>query len=196
MRIFGVDHPSTGYVAPLEIMNNVAELAEKVGALDRDNIVAGGLASGKFAVNAWSVITRDTRTTAQDLDLPETHGVGDEYPIPDDAGDPWRIEFDTQDGFVAGTFSITFDVALASGPTAYNAFVWVGVRIDGLLVGMSPPGEHAMSSDSVSVDFATPVPAGSHVAELVCGFAVDGVASDTITITFNDGTFLAVGAHR
>ena len=190
MRIFGVDHPTKGYLTPHEMVAEGRELIAHVHALDRDNVPAAALASTKFAVGAWGTLVKDTRETARDLVLEETHGVGDEYAVPDDAGDPWRIAFDSQDGFLAGTLSLTFDV------DTWRAHLWVGVRVDGVLVGVSPPGEFALDSDSIEVDFATPLAAGSHVVDIVCGYAINGVASTTITITFNDGTFFAEAVHR
>jgi hypothetical protein len=204
MRALYRESAASGFITPHELMAVVGELVQVAHGIDRDNLVgensvtlvANAITSAKLALDTMGSVVWDDRGTAQDSELTETHALGSEYPIPADDGEPWRITFECQDGMLAATFNVTFDVLHVDGLGDSTAGVWVGVRLDGNLVAQSPPGDWPCTSDTVECSWACPVPAGSHTLELVYGYAVLIDASKTVTITWNEGVVFGEVATR
>jgi hypothetical protein len=181
MRVYNVATASTGMViTPEEFDLELGEIARGVHLVDRDNFAAALLTAPKVKADAWGKILKGTRSTTRSTDHTVAGTNQDWFHVPDDAGDPWRAEFQTGDGVLRFTYSQEFEEQ--SGAIAIN--VWVGVRVDGELVARSPLVRNVLLS-GLQVDAAVPVGAGNHIIEAVYGLHRPATA---LSIDWLEGT--------
>lgn len=169
------------YTTVNELTAEQLALAEAVQGLDQDNIAS--LTAAKVAVYAWANPLWEDRSVVQTSELFDDTATL--FWIPNNAGTPWLLDFECGDGMLEGTLSITFVTAdLFVIPTA--SLVWVGVKLDGALVAISPSGG-GLTEDSLEVEVVVPIGAGSHRLEFV--FGLNGPSSGALVVTWNGGTF-------
>jgi hypothetical protein len=172
-------------LAPHEIIQEVREFVGALHSIAEDNLDAAGLAASQFATNAFGkVFSEATRSTARSTTIPSTNEYGDQYPILDNAGDPWVVSRTTGDGYLEGSLGITF---ISTVPIVLR--MWVGVMVDGQLVGQSPTLSGQSFEDSLYVGWAVPVGAGVHRIEAVFGYH-DAPPIPQV-IQWNEGTMIA-----
>lgn len=148
------DQLATPHAVNTEVANYLGAFN---GGLDHNNVPNDIITGDKFALDTFHQIVKEetvtTRTTTHDA----THSKGDWEPIPDDAGNPWEILIDTEDG--------ELEIILSAGiymASTVNRRIVVGIFVDGAIAAHSGlSGYH--NYISYRVDAMWPIRAGRHV---------------------------------
>lgn len=191
MRSIPVENKATGYITVEPVLAEGAEILETIHGLDADNLDDEELVAEKFVVGTFATVARGSRETPQVTTLNGKHRPGDVYGIPEDAStDPWIVDLSCRDGWMTGTFSISVDSDYTSGDGGGGYSFWVGVRLDGELVGIGPAGTALfLRTSSHVVDFALPVAGGDHVIEFVYGYAGTLAPGKEVDLSWDEGSY-------
>lgn len=170
MRSYPTDVAYDGdYVAPHPITAEVGEVVAAANALTSDNIPVGTLGPEAAAADAWGTLLRNGFYGPEDHDHDRTPTEGDVYPIRTDAAEPWVERITTGDGVLSVVLTAEYEGRTTSGGTGIVILLWVGVRVDGVLVAQSPGGDLIETADSRAALAMVPVGAGEHVVDMVYG---------------------------
>jgi hypothetical protein len=192
MRAHPVDAPITGeFTTPHEINAEVRELIRVLHAVDGDNLGSNVVTAPKLATGAHGGI----RVHGTEVVINRTHSLfsnkGDAYAVPDENGDPWIEEVTTGDGLLKIAFGATW---VHTGGTD-QSYIWLGVRVDGTLVGQTPIQDVASYEDSATVICDAPVGPGSHLVEPVYGFHESAIPTAR-SVDFGDRNLSVVEVAR
>lgn len=182
MRSWPVDRPIAGeFVAPLELNAELAELSASAHDIDYDNIGGAAIITGdKVADGTWGKVWTNPITSDGSL---RTHTAGDNqvqvFELPND-GDtaPMRMVVDTGDCELALSLGACWSAT--QGATAVPIKLWLGIRLDGVVVAQSPIGSPIATRCHQLIRQSVPVPAGRHVIDAVYGIHDSGLASTTV----------------
>ena len=179
-----------------------AELAEVIGAmhgLDRDNVLLAELNPVRVALDAWGGIKAGTRTTAVTTTIDARNANQQIFAIPQNDSSPWFVDQTTGDGVLEIEMSAEYQVAL--GTLLIPPDTWVGITVDGALVGKSPwmtgmPGVIEGENEEIwhqgGLNVAVPVAAGTHRIAFVFGihggYAAAGATWD-VDLTWNEASY-------
>jgi hypothetical protein len=180
MRSYIVDGAVAGEViTERELMSELRDIADHANNLDDDNFQLATLTAAKLETGALNVVlyesTETSRTVVPAYNV-DSEGV---YGVPDAAGDPWVVTFVSS----GGVLHIMAQVALGDSADLYNAYAWVGLRVNGELVARSSDQEAQSTTDTFNVRAILPFGIGTQVVEVVFGVAIPTVAN-----TMNVGT--------
>jgi len=189
-------------LTPHHINAQLAEIASVFHSLDRNNIHINSLDPIKVALDAWGGILFNDRDVSQDTVLDAYDANHQIFRIPNDAGDPWEETLTTGDCVLEIEFSICHEIDTTSGTFPV---LWIGVLVDGALVGKSPwqGGSTITASGNDfcrrqgTINTAWPVAAGEHRLAMV--FGAHGANTDTswdCTITWKGGAIWCREARR
>lgn len=159
------------YATPNEINDELRELVGALHSVDRDNL-EGSLTSAKAALGAWGRMLISESEQAIDVVHPfapatfegsEIHRI----PFDLDAGTivPWYIEFESGDC----ELEVELGAQWTDDVDDLESYVWIGIRVDGILVARSPVQQQFTRSEHGYVVWTVPVGAGVHVIEPVYG---------------------------
>jgi hypothetical protein len=178
------------YITPREPTQELREFVGALNAIAEDNLDAEALDESQFALDAFAVFPEEwERTSGVEVVISAQTQYGGFAAIPDNDGNPWRAEVTTPDCVLEGTLGV---VVVAD--TGFTVNMWVGVVVDGTLVGQSPIVTRK-STGSLECEWGpVPVGSGTHVVEAVYGWATRPVAD--ASIFFQNGNHCIRGALR
>lgn len=176
-------------VTPHELNAEMAALlSQHNGGYDLENVTAGTIADADIADNAVHDLTYDSELTQVVVSLTVKTHQGAIMAVPDSAGDPFIVEFDTEEEAIlqvtaGGSYSTTI------------GRVHLYVVVDGIVAAQldSAPEDTSTTVQSFEIDGVMPIPAGGHVVEMLYGFAQEGAAA---SITFEDRSLLLDWVYR
>lgn len=186
MRSFTTDNADVGeFITPHELNNELREVVTGIHRIDRDNFGPNELPTTKIALGAWGDWFIEQIEEPVDI----AHQPGDNstvvYPIPhDDSGGVitnWVVEFSSGDCELMVTLAATWEDQALFDPT----FMWIGAKVDGILIMQSPIQMSNTYVDHALVWMSVPVGAGTHVVEFVYGMH-DAALGFPRTITWLD----------
>lgn len=163
MRSFPADLAHVGdYATPHELNAEIAEGVSVMHSLDWYNFVAGSLTVDKLAVGAAGDILLEGTNVLRSVVASAETLQSDVFAVPNAAGNPWIRAFTCGDGILrCACGGSARDVTLQITP------VWVGLRIDGQIIGRSSSPARGVIHWQFEVDY--PVGAGDHTLEVVFG---------------------------
>lgn len=162
---------------PREFMAEVDGLASVMNALDRDNFPTPPvLTSNKAKLGAWHRLKTEATASVQGTVHQEGQSRTD-YPIPNSAGNAWVHERPTEDGYMECSLYATF--------SCYQP-IWIGIRVDGLIVVRSPWFEDSGDRESALITVAIPVGVGTRRIEAIYGHDFETGAVTSWTTSFYD----------
>lgn len=195
MRSFPVDLSpyigETPYAGVDEINLEAAELITVLHNVDRDNFDGQKIGSSKIAIGACGEFFYEDIAATTILAITDQTAAGELVPVPNASSDPWRAEVETDDGALRGAAKVEVTRHPHGGSS-----LWLGVVVDGVLVGRSPPGRGTQSAGGLHgsaftlyAPFYAPVGAGLHVIEFV--LALLKPASVTYTVELGNRSYFA-----
>lgn len=186
MRSYPVDSTplNGGYATPNELHAEAAEMLSVLHSLDRENLAGdvelatGGVTLPKLANQAMQTVWYSFEESTNPIVLGDSFGPNDTFLFFNEDGYSLALDITTDDGVLEVVFSGGF----TSGS---GGAMWIGVKVDGVLVARSPTTRAFTLGASLEVDGVAPVRSGPHRVEFVGGIAetVESLASTTLTIT-------------
>lgn len=200
MRSFPVDRSAylgtTPYAGVDEIDQEAAELLTVLHNVDADNFDGAILTDQKLAVGSCGGFFYDEISATTSLTVTDQTNAGDLFPVPNAFGDPWRAEIETSDGAIRGAAMVEVPDFPHGG-----SGLWLGVLVDGVLVGRSPASRGTQSAGGANgsaftlyAPFYAPVSAGLHVLEFMV--ALIQPAGTTYTVGLQSRHYFAVEVRR
>lgn len=170
MRSYPADAAYAGdYVSPHPIVAEVSEIVSASNALTSDNLAVGSLGPEAAAADAWGTVLRNGFYGPEDHDHDRTPSEGDVYPIKTDAGEPWVERITTGDAVLEVVLTAEYEGRTTANVAGEVLLLWIGARVDGVLVAQSPGGDLIETADSRAALAMVPVGAGEHVVDMVYG---------------------------
>jgi hypothetical protein len=183
------------YAATTEINAELADVVAAMHRLDRDNL-GEPLTHGKVELGAFGKLKLSQSEQLITV-LHPPNNLDDEstdmYPLPFDlsAGEPiyWVVDFESGDC----ELEISLGVGWVDDFDELEHWLWIGVRVDGVLVARSPTQAEFTFGSAAQVTVNHPVSAGVHIIEPVYGRAYD--ASER-WVSFTDRTLSVLEIAR
>lgn len=181
-------------VTERELMNELRSVAEGANDLDQENFAATSIPGNqKLALGAATRVMVDDIETVQTV---TAIYVASSFPlvsIPDAAGTQWVKTFTSRGGMLLFTLRAAFERIDASLPD--SPYFWVGLLVDGELVGRSPDQQPQSPGDTLMFKAPVFIGPGTHVVEPIFGTSfpdVDVAQPASLTISFLDRSLTIV----
>lgn len=159
------------FATPNELNAELSELAEVAHDLDNDNLAFNRITAAKTQNGAFGNLFLSLPTAV--LGEQTVHLAGDSsgivyaMPKPNNGtgGVPWILEPTLSDC----EFKMTLSAAWEDQALNQWLGLWIGIRVDGVLVAQSPLQSRGFWSSHASVRVDVPLAAGGHTIEMVYG---------------------------
>jgi len=160
------------FLTPREINDELAAMVATAHSLDGDNFDAGELTKARMEQSVCGGVYRvGVDGTTDDITILGSNANNNVIHIPLSGGANWIDTFDTADGVIEITLSLTVGDS-NPGTGTEGLAMWVGVLIDGVMAAQSPTDNGGGDLQAMTAIGTFPVGAGTHVVEAVFGAPV------------------------